>query len=704
MQHSGRDVSGVVAMLAIAGSMSIAPTSESAEPDTSGWKCERCPFEQGYQADFRAGGTYASDDSATFGDATGYDEQGGYVNVDGDGSYASGGYRQKWLIEDLGLDSRVVRIEGGRAGSFDYRLGYSQLPRHRYDDTSTVFSPAAGGLLVLPANWTFAGTTAGLTDLAASLVPQDIESERKTLELGGRYLPSAKFRLFADYRRQERDGTQVLGASNFTSSSLLPHRFDYTTDEVEAGFQYDGNSGHLKFAYYGSFFSDSNWAAGWEKPFLSAPGAELGALAEAPDNGFQQLSLTGTYRTAFLDTDLAFTAALGKGTQDDALLPYTTNPNLAAGPPPHSSLDAEIDTTNLALTAVSRPFAKARTKIAIRYDERNNQTDQSAWTPVIADTFLSGEVDLNTPYSFNRLRLNLSADYDLFQTVNVAAGYDRTNLNRDFQEVDEQTEDTGWGRVRWQPTPHLDITARGGVSKREVDRYDETLAAGLEQNPLMRKFNLAYRYRQFGELWATTSSDDWPVAFSARASYADDSYSSTVLGLTDGDELRIAADISWPASEKVFAYLTAGYDEVNTLQTGSAAFAGPDWRADQSDKFYDFGGGIRVTGIADKVDLQLDYTRGQGTTRIDVTGGGSPGRLPDLESTLDSLRARMAYRRSEKLEIGLQLRYEALPTEDWALQGVNVDTLPTILALGAQPYNDEVWLVGLDFRYLLGNR
>ena len=174
--------------------------------------------------------------------------------------------------------------------------------------------------------------------------------------------------------------------------------------------------------------------------------------------------------------------------------------------------------------------------------------------------------------------------------------------------------------------------------------------------------------------------------------------------MTDGDELRIAADVSWPVSEKLFAYLTGGYDEVNTLQTGSAAFAGPDWRADQSDEFYDFGGGIRITGITDKVDLQVDYTRAQGTTHIDVTGGSGPGRFPDLESTLDSLRARMAYRWSEKLEIGLQLRYEALPTEDWALQGVNVDTLPTILTLGAQPYDDEVWLVGLDFRYLLGNR
>jgi MtrB/PioB family decaheme-associated outer membrane protein len=693
-----------VAILAIAGSMAIAPVSESAPPDTSGWKCERCPFEQGYQADFKAGGTYASEDNSTFGDATGYDEQGGYLNVDGDGRYANGAYRQNWLIEDLALDSRVIRVEGGHAGSFDYLLGYSQLPRHRYDDTSTIFASAEDDRLTLPAGWTFAGTTAGFTDLAASLVSQDIESERKTLELGGRYLPTARFRLFANYRRQEREGTQVLGAPYFTNSSLLPHRFEYQTDEVEAGIQYDGKAGHLKFAYYGSFFQDGNLAARWESPFLTTPGAEQGAMAEAPDNDFQQLSLTGSYRTAFLDTDLAFSAALGRGSQDDALLPYTTNASLVTPPLPRASLDGEVDTTNLALTAVSRPFARAHLKVAIRYDERDNQTAQAAWTRVIADTFLSSETESNVSYSYDRLRLNLSADYGLFDGVDVAAGYDRTELDRDFQEVAEQTEDAGWGQVRWQPTPYLDMTARGGVSRREVGRYDETVAAGLDQNPLLRKFNLAYRYRQFGELWATTTSDDWPVAISARASYADDSYSSTVLGLTDGDELRIAADVSWPVSEKVFAYLTAGYDEVNTVQTGSAAFAGPDWRANQSDEFYDFGGGIRITGIADKVDFQLDYTRAQGTTRIDVTGGGSPGRFPDLQSTLDSLRARMAYRWSEKLEVGLQLRYEALPTEDWALQHVNEDTLPTILTLGAQPYDDEVWLVGLDFRYLLGGR
>ena len=41
--------------------------------------------------------------------------------------------------------------------------------------------------------------------------------------------------------------------------------------------------------------------------------------------------------------------------------------------------------------------------------------------------------------------------------------------------------------------------------------------------------------------------------------------------------------------------------------------------------------------------------------------------------------------------------------EDWALQCAAPDTLPTILTLGAQPYDYEVWLAGIGFRYLIGN-
>jgi MtrB/PioB family decaheme-associated outer membrane protein len=680
-----------------------APGAHADPPDTSAWKCERCPFAAGYRAQLTAGASYVTDDSTVIGDATGYDEQGAYPNFDGEGLYASGAHRVSWRAEDLGLDSRIVEAQAARPGKFELGLAYQQLPRHRFDDARTIFTRGSGNLLALPPAWTNAGTTAGFTDLAASLAPIDIESERRTLELGGTYLPARRFRLFADFERQERDGSRLQGAPYFTSASLLPAPFDYQTDQVDAGIRYDVDRGYLKLAYHASFFDSHFDTVRWESPFTTVPGAEQSALAEAPDNDLQQLMVSGGYRAALLDTRVSFSAAVGRGTQDEALLPYTTNTNLVTAPLPASSLDAEVDTTNLALTVVTRPLPKLRVKAGLRRDERDNDTRALPWTRVIADTFVSGETELNVPYGFERLRLNLRGDYDWSNTIRASAGYDYTEYDRDFQEVAEQTEDTGWGRLEWRPNGRLQIAARGGVSRREIDRYDEALAASFGQNPLLRKFNLAYRYRKFGELSASVTAADGAVTVGVQASYADDSYSSTLVGLTDSEELRLAADLTWTLSEKASVYLSGGFDAIDARQTGSAAFAAPDWRALQSDEFTSLGGGMRIRGIGEKLDLQLDYWRAEGVVDLDVAGGIGPSRFPDLESTLDSVRARMTYHWSEKFETSVQIRYERLPTEDWALEGVGPDTLATILTLGAQPYDDETLIAGLGFRYRVGS-
>jgi hypothetical protein len=166
----------------------------------------------------------------------------------------------------------------------------------------------------------------------------------------------------------------------------------------------------------------------------------------------------------------------------------------------------------------------------------------------------------------------------------------------------------------------------------------------------------------------------------------------------------VAVDLGWTVSDKASAYVTAGFDDSDARQAGSGAFSTVDWHARHSDEFYSLGGGFHMTGVGDKVDLQLDFARAVGTTDINVAGGGGPSQFPDLESTLDSLRVRILYHWSEKLEASLQLRYEDFPTENWALEGVAPDTLPTILTLGARPYDDEVWMAGISFRYLMGDR
>ncbi len=688
--------------LGIATALSVTPTL-SAEVDTSRWACEFCPFESGHRADYEAGATSVSDDSAYFGDASGYDEKGAYLNVDGTGSHRNDGYQMLWFIEDLGLDSRYAEISGGQQGTYDYHLAYRQIPRHIFDTTNTVFEQASADTLVLPTGWVTAPLTSGFTQLNENLFSRNIESDRKSVTLGGRYKLSDRLRISADFRRQIRDGTDVFAGSYFTQSSLLPRPFDYETDEIDFGIRYAGDNGFVTLAYYASLFDNSNTELRWDNPFTSSPGAEQAALAQPPDSRFHQVSLSGSYRFAPYRTVVAFSGAVGSIEQDELFLPYTTNSNIVTTPLPQAQLDGEVETTNFAFTVTARPHRRARLKVAYRYDERDNQTPQEQWTRVIADSFDSGEVETNVPYSYERSKLNLSGHYDLFKNFRVSGGYDRTVLDRDFQEVAEQTEDSGWGRIRWRPNPFIEVSARGGASERDIDRYDETFAASLGQNPLLRKYNLAYRYREFGELTVSASLPERSVSLTLNALYANDDYTQSQIGLIDADELRFAADLSWSISETASMYLSAGYESIESQQAGSEQFSTPDWRATNSDDFYTAGAGFRVSKIADKFDLQFDYLRSEGTSEIDVSSAsGGLSRFPDLESTLDSLRVRLSYRLSERLEFAFRLRYQSFAAEDWGIEGVGPATIPVVLTLGANPYDYDVFIVGLGFRYLIG--
>ena len=128
----------------------------------------------------------------------------------------------------------------------------------------------------------------------------------------------------------------------------------------------------------------------------------------------------------------------------------------------------------------------------------------------------------------------------------------------------------------------------------------------------------------------------------------------------------------------------ASEEEIESEQAGSELFAAPDWTATHDDDFTTVGIGFNIRNIAEKVDLQLDYLRSDGATEIvlDSTIGGVSG-FPELETLLDYLRFKLTYRQSERLQIDLNLRYQRLEAEDWALEGVAPATLPDVLSLGA---------------------
>ena len=681
----------------------LAPAAATAQVDTSDWKCEYCPFEDGYRADYAVGGSYVNDDAARFGNGTGLDEKGAYADVDGQGRLLNdGGTEVTWYAEDLGLDSRVFELGFGKPGKFGLEFGYSELPYRRFGDTVTPFS-IDGNMLSLPGGWVAAGNTGSMTGLAAALASSPIETDRSTFEFGADVRAVKNFRFYADYRRQEREGTGIMTGPFFSQSSYLPRPIDDYTDRFDAGVAYTGDSFTFTLAYYGSYYRNDVESLTWENPFSPFPGADMGQSALEPDNDFHQVSFSAAYFAEAWDTVIAFSAASGEGEQNASPLPYTINPTIPAPLIQLAGIDAKVDTTNYALTLTTRPLDKLNLKLAYRYDERDNGTPVSLWERVITDAVESGDIEPNIPYSFERSRLNLSGSYRLLDSVTVSGGYDRSDIDRDFQEVASQTEDTGWGKLRWRPTANLEATFKGGGSRREIDEYDTDVGLVFGQNPLMRKYNLAHRQRDFAEVALSASLIDSPISIGMTYLWAEDDYSKSNLGMLEGSEDRLTFDFNWAIGEGSSLYLTAGSEALESLQRGSETFNGPEWEAAHDDDFTHYGGGFRIADIGDKFDLTFDYTRTDGETEILFTGpvvAATP--LPELESTMDSLRLALNYNVSQRLAIDVNARWERFEAEDWGLEGVAPDTIGSVLTMGANPYDYDVWVFGVGFRYSVG--
>ncbi|MDJ0812318.1 MAG: MtrB/PioB family decaheme-associated outer membrane protein [Woeseiaceae bacterium] len=681
----------------------LAPAAAMAQVDTSDWNCEYCPFDEGYRAEYEAGAAQITDDAFRFGNGTGLGEEGTEAILNGEGRYLGESSEVTWYAEELGTDARFFEMGAGKPGRFGVELGYRELPYRRFGDTETPYS-GSGEVLNLPAGWVPGATTGTMPGLADALAVHEIETDRTVLDLGMNYLATRNVRLLVDYERQERDGTGIMPGSFFSQGAYLPRPIDDYTDRFDAAVAYSNESFDLKLAYYGSFYRNELESLTWDNAFTPFPGADQGRLALEPDNDFQQFSISGAYRAASAwNTVVGFSAAIGQGEQTASLLPYTINPLIVTAPINVSDIDGEVDTTNYALKITARPLPKLNVRASYRYDERDNSTPAETWTRVITDALTSGDIEPNVPYSFDRARLNLTGNYRLLDTLTVSAAYVRTEIDRDFQEVASQDEDTGWGKLRWRPTPYLEATFKGGTSTRSINKYDTDVGLLFNQNPLMRKYNLAHRYREFAEVGLSASLIDTPISIGMTYLWTDDDYSKSDLGLLEGTEDRFTVDFNWAVSERSSLYLNAGSEAIESLQVGSESFAGPEWEATHDDDFFHYGGGFTIRGAGEKVDLTFDYTRAEGETEILFDGQSVAAEpLPELESTMDSLRFRLDYNVSQKLTINASARWERFEAEDWGLQDVAVDTISNVLTMGADPYDYDVWVFGIGFRYSVG--
>lgn len=687
-------------LLATAIGTATADETAATEPttaDTSNWKCTQCPFLRGYETQTEAGLLYASGANATFGRYTGIDHNGAYADVAASGKLRSDeGTYADYDLERLGLASREGFIGGGREGRFDLRLSFDGQPNRLYDTGATPFR-TSGTDLALPPGWVAAGSTAGMSSLTASLAPVNLESDRKTTAFLARYFLSQGFTLFGEFRRQEHNGTGITSASFLTDAVQLPQPFDYVTDSFETGVAWAGNKASFRLTYTGSWFSDDSDSITFANPYLPiVPGSVQGQLGTPPSNNLQQLAAAGNVQLPWFTT-LTVAASLGTLRQDASFLPMSTLPGSMVPEP--GSLEGNVHLSHYALGLASRPWPKISLRGNASYDGRDDKTTPLNLAYIATDTFAGGPA-LTPRYSEDRVRLDGGVDYAFARWLKIGVGGKLDEIHYGPGQVVSWTQNgESWGRATVTPIAALNFTFKFGNALRKTSSFDAG-ALPLAENPLIRQYDYAARDRVFSTFtaaWTATATITWSI----EGSLAKDDYRSSPLGLLATHEQRASSTLTWAPRETLSAYVNAGYERLFNLQNGSSGVLSSPWFTGSTDRFWDIGLGARWVP-QERWALTLDYLYAPSYDDTDNTLGGLQQSFPQNWTKLDSTRFEVSYKWTAATQIRFKYTREQYNSNDWALSGVAASTVPNLLALGVQPYRDNVNAFGLTVRYQFG--
>jgi MtrB/PioB family decaheme-associated outer membrane protein len=679
-----------------------AAAGASAQVDTSQWKCTSCPYPKGTTGSVDAGVGYVTDTSKKFGDYTGLDEKGAFLELGGNLSRRGddGFFADLWGA-DLGLDSRRLAGQAGQEGRYSVNLGYAEIPRHLTEGARTPFVGSGGNVLTLPAGFP-AGDTAGMP-LAGTLQPIDTGFKFKRLDLGGTFIGENGWSANLSLRHDERDGTRPVSGSFLTTASQFVAPVNEKTDGAEITVAYATKQLQASVSYLFSSFRNDNTGVTWSNPFFPVvPGATTGQLGLAPDNQFQQLRGTAGYdisSTIRVTGEMAY----GRMTQNEAFLAPTVNAILAPTVPPlpANSLDGKVDTFTANVKVTAAPMQGLRLTGSYDRENRDNKTPLRSYPTVTTDMFL-GTPRTNTPFSFTLDRFKLIGDYSggLPNNTRLTGGAEYDMRERTYQEVVTTREMTLWGKFTAQPTEKLSTWLKYAYSWRDNSVYGTSYWFGYPENPLLRKFYLADRKRNMLEGRLDYALNE-KISIGVSADYADDDYSNSSVGLTSARSANIAVELATVFTERTQGRAYFQTQSVRSQQNGSEAFAAPDWTGRMKDKFDVLGVGVKHVAIPNKLDIGADFTVSRSKSDVAVDNILAAAPFPTARTKLEALKLYGTYNLKDNFSITGSYHYEHYDSTDWRLDGIAPGTVPNLLTLGAQApnYSVNVFRVAMRYRF-----
>ena len=365
---------------------------------------------------------------------------------------------------------------------------------------------------------------------------------------------------------------------------------------------------------------------------------------------------------------------------------------------PRTSADAQVDLTDISIRWSSRFNSKLNFNARAQYQERDNKTPQSVFQPVIMDLVPFGS-RTNLPLSFEKKKLAADLKVRLARDLSMTLGLGRTEHERTFQEVRETDENRVWGDFRVSVIPATNVSMRLLYEDREGGKFEPIITGGQPENPALRNFNLADRERRQARFSANVAPGA-TVQLGLSVGVSSDLYSNSEIGLTESDDIDCTFDFSWTPNTHVLLHGYYSREKIEATINGSFGNPSPDWFGNTEDTIDTRGVGIDFTDLAnEKLELGFDYVFSRSESDYQIDSADSTAPFPQLVTRLEGFRLNAAYQLRANLLARVEYYREEYRTDDWALDGVAVDSIFNALTFGELGSRYKIDQISLSLQY-----
>ena len=591
----------------------------------------------------------------------------------------------------IGQDDQFVGAEAGRYGKYGIDVSWDKII-HRYaSDARTLYSGVGSATMTLDdalqADIQSAPTAAEVASRLQGYMPSaavgDPEITRDKRKIGFDLLALDPLTLRIDLANEQREGTRPFaGAFNNSQMVELFQPVEYDTTEMRISAEYAQAPFMLNAAYQYSQFKNEIDTLSFDNPLRltddAVAGSSSGRMDLAPDNQYHNFALSGALTQLPWRSQIVANAAWSRMTQDDALVPFTSNSAITAPALPADRVDAQINTALYNFRVTSRPMPYLRLKGFLRhydYDNRTGVIDLSGGYVETDETLVATAVR-NLPTSYTKTRTGGEIGFDVFARSNLNLGYTYEKTERENREVAEQEDHIMKAALDTRALDWMDIRTSYTRTQRDIGeyRYDIYLESGqdLQQLPQLRKYDQADLTRDLVQFLATVYPTE-ALALSGSISYGTDDFTDSPYGLVEDSRYVFSFDADYAVGDRLSLNLFYTHEiyenEQRAQQNGGATDF--DWQANGKDLVDTLGGGLKLALIPGHLDLDLTYAYS------DVDGNlefySPTAAFADFSAVDDSkthmLDSKLTYHNALGFDISVGYLWEKFDYSDFAADG-----------------------------------